>query len=122
MKIFLSLLLSALAFSHLQAQTYCFDGSDKKAISVSSSDVYTPDRGYGFDFQNVIDEARKQQNDTFRLSDGIFYFSVSLCFTKTQIVTLKSLIAFPYSAINLYQYYYSNSLLYLFISTNNLNS
>lgn len=78
MKIFLSLLLSALAFSHLQAQTYCFDGSDKKAISVSSSDVYTPDRGYGFDFQNVIDEARKQQNDTFRLSDGIFYFSVNV--------------------------------------------
>ena len=39
MKIFLLLLLSALAFSHLQAQTYCFDGSDKKAISVDRKSV-----------------------------------------------------------------------------------
>ena len=78
MKSILSSLLVVMVSSSLQAQTYCFDGSDKSAIPVTSADIYTPSRGYGLDFQEVIEEARKQQNDTYRLSDGIFYFSVNV--------------------------------------------
>lgn len=71
--VFGSLLLSPLA-----AQTYSFDGRDKAAIQVSEADAYTPERGYGYDFQKLVEEAKMQQNDTFRLSDGLFYFSVSV--------------------------------------------
>jgi lysophospholipase L1-like esterase len=62
----------------LQAQTYSFDGRDKTAVQVKPDDVFTPARGYGYDFLAVIEEAKKAQNDTFHLSDGIFYFSCAL--------------------------------------------
>ena len=65
-------------FSTLFAQTYSFDGRDKAAIQVKPSDTFTLEKGYGYDFQSVISEARKAQNDTYRLSDGIFYFSVAV--------------------------------------------
>lgn len=73
-------LILACSFSLLvaTAQTYSFDGRDKTAIQVTPSDVFTPERGYGYDFQSVIAEARKSQNDTYRLSEGIFYFSVAV--------------------------------------------
>jgi len=73
-------LLLVFSFSLLvvHAQTYSFDGADKAAIQVKPTDVFSPERGYGFDFQDVIAEARKSQNDTYKLSDGIFYFSVAL--------------------------------------------
>lgn len=73
----LSILLSAI-FIHLQAQTFSFDGKDKKAVQVKATDVCTDAKGYGYDYQYVIDEARKQQTESFRLSDGIFYFSVAV--------------------------------------------
>ncbi|MBQ9664923.1 MAG: rhamnogalacturonan acetylesterase [Bacteroidaceae bacterium] len=81
MKQTLSSLLCAAMFSLpilLSAQTYSFDGRDKSAIQVKPTDVFTPEKGYGYDFQYVIDEARKSQNDTYQLSDGIFYFSVAV--------------------------------------------
>ena len=82
MKQILSSLLCAAALSlpvlHLQAQTFSFDGRDKSAIQVKPTDAFTPEKGYGYDFQYVIDEARKSQNDTYQLSDGIFYFSVAV--------------------------------------------
>lgn len=65
-------------FSTLLAQTYSFDGRDKAAIQVKPSDTFTLEKGYGYDFQSVISEARKAQNETYRLSDGIFYFSVAV--------------------------------------------
>ena len=61
-----------------EPQTYSFDGRDKAAIQVKPTDVFTAEKGYGYDFQDVIAEARKSQNDTYRLSDGIFYFSVAV--------------------------------------------
>ena len=72
--------LLALSFSLLasNAQTFSFDGRDKSAVQVKPEDVYTGERGYGYDFQDVITEARKSQNETYHLSDGIFYFSVAL--------------------------------------------
>ena len=71
-------LVFAMSSQSLQAQTYSFDGRDKTAIQVTPSDVFSPEKGYGYDFQYVIDEARKAQNDTYKLSDGIFYFSVAV--------------------------------------------
>lgn len=58
------------------AQTFSFDGRAKDAIKVGLADVYTEQKGYGYDFQDVVAEARSMQTDTYRLSDGIFYFSV----------------------------------------------
>lgn len=60
------------------AQTYSFDGRNKNAIQVKPTDTYTDEKGYGYDYQYVIDAAKKQQTESFRLSDGIFYFSVAL--------------------------------------------
>ena len=62
----------------LVAQTFSFDGRVKDAIQVKPADVYTEEKGYGYDFREVIAEARKSQNETYRLSDGIFYFSVAV--------------------------------------------
>lgn len=59
-------------------RTYSFDGRDKSAIQVTPTDVFTEEKGYGYDFQSVIAEAKNAQNETFRLSDGIFYFSVAV--------------------------------------------
>jgi len=60
------------------AQTYSFDSRDKKAIQVKPTDVFSIEKGYGYDCQYIIDEARKQQTANYRLSDGIFYFSVAV--------------------------------------------
>jgi len=60
------------------AQSFSFDGRNKSAIKVAPSDVFTQERGYGYDYQYIIDEARKQQTESFRLSEGIFYFSVNV--------------------------------------------
>ena len=74
--------LSLFVFSCLAlvaiSQTYSFDGRDKSAIQVKPTDTFTQERGYGYDFQEVIMEARKAQNETYQLSDGIFYFSVAV--------------------------------------------
>ena len=78
MKRILSLLVFICTLIVSNGQTYSFDGHDKSAIQVKASDVFTAEKGYGYDFQNVINEARKSQNDTYRLSDGIFYFSVAV--------------------------------------------
>ena len=58
------------------AQTYSFDGCNKAAIQVKPTDVFTIEKGYGYDFQEVMVEAFKFQNETFHLSEGVFYFSV----------------------------------------------
>lgn len=81
MKKILSIIACAVVASlplSLVAQVYSFDGRNKEAIQVKPTDVFTPEKGYGYDFQHVIDEARKSQNDTYKLSDGIFYFSVAV--------------------------------------------
>ena len=78
MKQFFVLLACSFSLLVASAQTYSFDGRDKTAIQVTPSDVFTPERGYGYDFQSIIAEARKSQNDTYRLSEGIFYFSVAV--------------------------------------------
>ena len=78
MKKILSLLVFSFSLLVSSAQTYSFDGRDKDAIQVRPTDVFTMEKGYGYDFQEVIAEARKSQNETFHLSDGIFYFSVAV--------------------------------------------
>ena len=70
--------MESLLFLPLAAQTYSFDGRDKSAIQVAQTDNYTQERGYGYDFQQLVGEAKAHQNDTFRLSDDLFYFSVSV--------------------------------------------
>ena len=62
----------------LHAQTFSFDGRDKSAIQIKQADVFSAEKGYGYDFQNIVAEAYKTQTETFRLSDGIFYFSVAV--------------------------------------------
>ena len=81
MKIFLSLLLSALAFSHLQAQTYCFDGSDKKAISVSSSDIpLTVDMALTFRMSLTKHVGSRMTHSAFPMAS---FISLSMCLTAT---------------------------------------
>lgn len=77
-KFFYLLLFIALFSQRLVAQMYSFDGRDKDAIQVKSTDVFSLEKGYGYDFQEVIAEARKSQNDTFHLSEGVFCFSVAV--------------------------------------------
>lgn len=72
----LATLLQALYAQSVESKTYSFDGRDKTAIQVKPEDAFTAEKGYGYDFQYVIDAARQSQNETFHLSDGIFYFSV----------------------------------------------
>lgn len=74
--VLLSLFLSATA----QAQTYnfSFDGRDKTATQVTATDVFTDTKGYGFDFADIIAEAKKLQTDTYKLTEGLFYFSVAV--------------------------------------------
>lgn len=76
-----SLLITAYCLqftANAQSFNFSFDGRDKTATKINADDVFTPEKGYGYDFQNVIDEARKQQTPGFQLSDGIFYFSVAV--------------------------------------------
>lgn len=77
-KFFCLLLFIALFSQRLVAQMYSFDGRDKDAIQVKSTDVFSLEKGYGYDFQEVIAEARNSQNETYHLSEGIFYFSVAV--------------------------------------------
>ena len=74
--VLLSLFLSATA----QAQTYnfSFDGRDKTATQVTATDVFTDTKGYGYDFADIIAEAKKLQTDTYKLTEGLFYFSVAV--------------------------------------------
>jgi lysophospholipase L1-like esterase len=78
MKKIFSLIVVVFSLLVSSAQTYSFDGRDKDAIQVRPTDVFTMEKGYGYDFQEVIAEARKSQNETFHISDGIFYFSVAV--------------------------------------------
>ena len=78
MKKIFSLIVVGFSLLVSSAQTYSFDGRDTDAIQVRTTDVFTMEKGYGYDFQEVIAEARKSQNETFHLSDGIFYFSVAV--------------------------------------------
>ena len=78
MKKICSLLFFSFSLIVSSAQTYSFDGRDKGAVQVKPTDVFSEERGYGYDFQDVIAEARKAQNDTYHLSEGIFYFSVAV--------------------------------------------
>lgn len=78
-KIITTLLLTGLAMTAAaQVRTFSFDGRDKTATMVCPTDSYTAERGYGYDFQDVVAEAQKQRNDTFCPTSGIFYFSIAL--------------------------------------------
>ncbi len=78
---------AALAFSlALHAQTYRFDFGSSVAAEgfqvVTSSMIYSPDRGFGFEPGTVpVDMVRKKGTDVtkdFVTSDGLFRFSVKL--------------------------------------------
>lgn len=77
-KILLSLALAAFSSLSLLAQTYSFDGRDKSAIQVTAADIFTTEKGYGYDFLDVIKEAKALQTDDYQLSEGLFYFSVAV--------------------------------------------
>jgi len=73
-------LIGSLMTISVQAQTFnfSFDGRDKTATKVNATDVFTEAKGYGYDFIDIITEAKKQQTDTYKLTDGLFYFSVAV--------------------------------------------
>lgn len=73
-----SLLIFSVGSAFAQSYNFSFDGRDKNATQVKPTDTFNKERGYGYDFQYVIDEARTKQTNDFRLSDGIFYFSVAV--------------------------------------------
>lgn len=80
MKFQLTAALIMLSAMTLSAQTYnfSFDGRDKTATKIIPTDIFTKDKGYGYDFQEVIASAKASQTETFKLSEGIFYFSVNV--------------------------------------------
>lgn len=61
-----------------QVFSFSFDGRDKSAVQISSSDVYTDEIGYGYDFIDVIDTAKKSQTPSYFIGDKINYFSVNI--------------------------------------------
>ncbi len=61
-----------------QSFNFTFDGRDKTATLVNANDTYNKDKGYGYDFNDIIESARAAQTETFKLSKGIFYFSVNV--------------------------------------------
>ena len=76
--LFTAVLLAGSLFANAQTYNFSFDGRDKAATRITAADVYSDEKGYGYDFQDVIAEARKQQTETYKLSDGLFYFSVAV--------------------------------------------
>lgn len=61
-----------------QVFSFSFDGRDKEAVRVLPSDVYTQDKGFGYDFVDVVKYAQNSQTDNFNVSPGVFYFSVNV--------------------------------------------
>ena len=61
-----------------QTYNFSFDGLDKTATRITDTDIFTPSKGYGYDFQDIIAQARQQQTETYKLADGLFYFSVAV--------------------------------------------
>ncbi len=77
-QIITTLLLGVSTLMNAQTYNFSFDGRDKTATKVNAEDVYNKDKGYGYDFQEVIASAKASQTETFKLSEGIFYFSVNV--------------------------------------------
>ncbi|MCR5313398.1 MAG: rhamnogalacturonan acetylesterase [Bacteroidaceae bacterium] len=73
-----AILLGGAANLNAQTFNFSFDGRDKTATKVNAEDFFTNEKGYGYDFQHVIDGAKAAQTESFKLSDGIFYFSVNV--------------------------------------------
>ena len=59
-------------------QTFSFDGREKNAIQVNPTDTFTTERGYGYDFREVVEKARNMQTETYLLAPFITYFSVKV--------------------------------------------
>lgn len=54
MKRILTTLAAAICLgANLMAQTFTFDGADKSATRVNPTDIYTDERGYGYDFTSL---------------------------------------------------------------------
>lgn len=77
-QIITTLLLGVSTLMNAQTYNFSFDGRDKTATKVNAEDVYNKDKGYGYDFQEIIASAKASQTETFKLSEGIFYFSVNV--------------------------------------------
>ena len=60
------------------SQTFSFDGREKNAIQVNPTDTFTTERGYGYDFREVVEKARNMQTGTYQLAPFITYFSVKV--------------------------------------------
>ena len=60
------------------SQTFSFDGREKNAIQVNPTDTFTTERGYGYDFREVVEKARNMQTETYQLAPFITYFSVKV--------------------------------------------
>lgn len=71
-------LMAGIGETFSQTFNFSFDGRDKSATRITEADIYTKEKGYGYDFKDVIAEARRQQTDAYKLTDGVFYFSVDV--------------------------------------------
>lgn len=76
--LFTALLLAGTLATKAQTFNFSFDGRDKGATKITAADVYSDEKGYGYDFQDIVAEAKKLQTDTYKLSEGLFYFSVAV--------------------------------------------
>ncbi len=84
MKPLLTTLIAAVAFS-AQAQTYNFslDGREKEAQALTANDIYTKEKGYGFDFVNILKEStlidsKFKKEDRGTSATAPFFLSVNV--------------------------------------------
>ena len=84
MKPLLTTLIAAVALS-AQAQTYNFslDGREKEAQALTANDIYTKEKGYGFDFVNILKEStlidsKFKKEDRGTSATAPFFLSVNV--------------------------------------------
>lgn len=63
---------------YAQTFNFSFDGRDRKAQRITTKDTYTAERGYGYDFADVVAKAQAETTNGFHVSQGTFYFSVDV--------------------------------------------
>lgn len=94
MKKLISLCLTAFVATTVAAQsfTFSFNGKDKQATTISPSDIYNPEKGYGYDFTKSVEKKEKSKTQSpfffsVNVPDGNYKVSVTLGSKKYKAVT-----------------------------------
>lgn len=80
MKKLISLCLTAFVATTVAAQsfTFSFNGKDKQATTISPSDIYNPEKGYGYDFTKSVEKTESVEKKEKSKIQSPFFFSVNV--------------------------------------------